>query len=150
MGVKEDDELENFNPSTRSLPSLAQDGSKDGERSRTITKKDTKSLSDLLKNYFGFDCFLPMQEEIIRHVLTRQDALVLMPTGGGKSLCYQLPALVFDGITLVVSPLIALMKDQVDGLKANGVAAELINSSLTGEEIGRIMAALRRGEIKLL
>ncbi len=110
----------------------------------------TKSLSDLLKNYFGFDCFLPMQEEIIRHVLTRQDALVLMPTGGGKSLCYQLPALVFDGIALVVSPLIALMKDQVDGLKANGVAAELINSSLTGEEVSRIMAALRRGEIKLL
>src|SRR3989338_3102662 len=115
-----------------------------------ITKKDTKSLSDLLKNYFGFDCFLPMQKEIIHHVLTWHDALILMPTGGGKSLCYQLPDLVFDGITLVVSPLIALMKDQVDGLKANGVAAELINSSLTGEEIGRIMAALKRGEINLL
>jgi ATP-dependent DNA helicase RecQ len=115
-----------------------------------MTKKDTKSLSDLLKNHFGFDSFLPLQEEIIHHVLTRHDALILMPTGGGKSLCYQLPALTFDGITLVASPLIALMKDQVDGLKANGVAAELINSSLTQEEIVRIMAALRRGDIKLL
>src|SRR3989338_6937003 len=115
-----------------------------------FTKSNTTSLSDLLKNYFGFDRFLPLQEEIIRHILTRQDALVLMPTGGGKSLCYQLPALALDGITLVVSPLIALMKDQVDGLKVNGVAAELINSSLTGEEIGRITAVLRRGEIKLL
>lgn len=115
-----------------------------------ITQSGTKSLPHLLKHYFGFDCFLPMQEEIIRHVLTRHDALVLMPTGGGKSLCYQLPALAFDGITLVVSPLIALMKDQVDGLKANGVAAELINSSLTGAEIGRIKTALTRGENKLL
>lgn len=115
-----------------------------------IARKDTQSLSDLLKNHFGFDSFLPLQEEIIRHVLTRHDALILMPTGGGKSLCYQLPALTFDGITLVISPLIALMKDQVDGLKANGVAAELINSSLPQEEIVRIMAALRRGDTKLL
>ena len=109
-----------------------------------------KSLPELLKNYFGFDRFLPLQEEIVRHVLTGQDALVLMPTGGGKSLCYQLPALVFEGMTLVVSPLIALMKDQVDGLKANGVAAELLNSSLTGNEISAIKARLNRGEIKVL
>ncbi len=107
-------------------------------------------LNSLLKEYFGFDHFLPLQEEIVRHVLTGQDTVVLMPTGGGKSLCYQLPALVFDGITLVVSPLIALMKDQVDGLKANGIAAEVINSSLTGDEIGRIKAALMGGEVKLL
>ncbi|MBF0387797.1 MAG: DNA helicase RecQ [Candidatus Omnitrophica bacterium] len=107
-------------------------------------------LSLLLKTHFGFDRFLPLQEEIVRHVLTGKDALVLMPTGGGKSLCYQLPALVLDGLTLVVSPLIALMKDQVDGLKANGIAAEVINSSLSGEEVVRIKAALQKGEIKLL
>ena len=106
----------------------------------------TKSLPELLKDYFGFDRFLPLQEEIVRHVLTGQDALVLMPTGGGKSLCYQLPALAFEGMTLVVSPLISLMKDQVDGLKANGVATELLNSSLTGSEIGAIKARLRDGE----
>ncbi|MFH0754410.1 MAG: DNA helicase RecQ [Candidatus Omnitrophota bacterium] len=109
-----------------------------------------QQLKGLLKAHFGFAQFLPLQEEIVLHVLTGQDAVVLMPTGGGKSLCYQLPALVLDGITLVVSPLIALMKDQVDGLKANGIAAELINSSLTGDEISRIKAALMRGEVKLL
>jgi len=124
-------------------------------------KKDTTSLparsnirqaglTELLKNHFGFDRFLPLQEEIVHHVLARRDALVLMPTGGGKSLCYQLPALVFEGITLVISPLIALMKDQVDGLKANGIAAALINSSLTGHEIADIKTRLRRGEIKIL
>jgi ATP-dependent DNA helicase RecQ len=107
-------------------------------------------LFSLLKTHFGFDRFLPLQEDIVRHVLTGQDAVVLMPTGGGKSLCYQLPALVFDGITLVVSPLIALMKDQVDGLTANGIEAAVINSSLTSDEIRQISAALRRGEVKLL
>jgi ATP-dependent DNA helicase RecQ len=110
---------------------------------------DTR-LYTLLKTHFGFDRFLPLQEEIVRHVLTGQDTVVLMPTGGGKSLCYQLPALVFDGITLVVSPLIALMKDQVDSLTANGIAAAVINSSVKNDEIGRIRESLRRGEVKLL
>ena len=107
-------------------------------------------LFPLLKTHFGFDRFLPLQEEIVRHVLTGRDAMVLMPTGGGKSLCYQFPALIFDGITLVVSPLIALMKDQVDSLTANGIAAVVINSSVKSDEIGRIRESLRRGEVKLL
>jgi len=111
---------------------------------------DTKSLRELLKNCFGFEHFLPLQEEIVEHVLTGKDGLVLMPTGGGKSLCYQLPALVFDGITLVVSPLIALMKDQVDGLKVNGVAVELINSSLTASEISGVKTRLKSGQAKIL
>ena len=82
-----------------------------------------EKLLKLLKSHFGFDRFLPLQEEIIQRVAGGRDALVLMPTGGGKSLCYQLPALCFRGLTLVVSPLIALMKDQVDALNANGIAA---------------------------
>lgn len=114
-----------------------------------IIGNDTKNLQELLKNYFGFDRFLPLQEEIVGHVLTGKDGLVLMPTGGGKSLCYQLPALVFDGLTLVVSPLIALMKDQVDGLKANGVAAELLNSSLNASEMSGTKTRLRNGQVKI-
>lgn len=114
------------------------------------TNIDMKSLPGLLKTYFGFDHFLPLQQEIVDYVLTGQDALVLMPTGGGKSLCYQLPALMFDGLTLVISPLIALMKDQVDGLKANGVPAELLNSSLMASEIVEINARLRSGQVKIL
>jgi ATP-dependent DNA helicase RecQ len=109
-----------------------------------------KLLPRLLKAHFGFDAFLPLQQEIVEHVLSGKDALVLMPTGGGKSLCFQLPALVFDGLTLVVSPLIALMKDQMDGLKENGIAAEVLNSSLTEEQEYRVKTALRRQEVKLL
>ena len=97
-----------------------------------------------LKTRFGYDSFRPLQADIIGNVLARRDSLVLMPTGGGKSLCYQLPALVFDGLTLVISPLIALMKDQVDGLNANGIAARFINSSLPASEIERVQVQVLR------
>ena len=107
-------------------------------------------MLDLLKRYFGYDRFRPLQEEVISNVLAGGDSLVIMPTGGGKSLCYQLPALRLDGITLVVSPLIALMKDQVDGLKANGIKAEFINSTLNYDDMVRIRGEALRGEIKIL
>ena len=105
---------------------------------------------DLLKTYFGYDRFLPLQEEIIATVLDGRETLVLMPTGGGKSLCYQLPALCLDGATLVVSPLIALMKDQVDGLRANGIAADFINSSLSQSDVSQVRARTLSGETKIL
>ena len=104
----------------------------------------------LLKRYFGYDELRPLQREVIACALERRDALVVMPTGGGKSLCYQIPALALDGLTLVVSPLIALMKDQVDALKANGVAAEFINSALSYDEIRRIQTAARKRKVKIL
>ena len=105
---------------------------------------------DLLKQHFGYDEFRPLQAEVVASVLERRDTLVLMPTGGGKSLCYQLPALRLDGLTLVVSPLIALMKDQVDTLKANGIAAEFINSSLTYPELNRVRTRVQRNAVKIL
>ena len=104
----------------------------------------------ILKSRFGYDSFLPLQEEIIDNVLARRDSLVLMPTGGGKSLCYQLPALVFSGTTLVVSPLIALMKDQVDDLNANGIPARFINSSLSASEIWQVQTQVQQGRVKIL
>ena len=107
-------------------------------------------MLELLKSHFGFDAFLPLQEEIITSVMGGQDTFALMPTGGGKSLCYQLPALALSGLTLVVSPLIALMKDQVDGLKANGINAAFINSSLSAQEISRVQQLVRSGSIKML
>ena len=107
-------------------------------------------MRDLLKQQFGYDEFLPLQEEIIGGVLAGRDALVLMPTGGGKSLCYQLPALRLDGLTLVISPLIALMKDQVDALQSNGIAAAFINSTLPYGEINRIQAQAQQGALKIL
>ncbi len=103
-----------------------------------------------LKRYFGYDSFRPLQSEIIEHVLSGQDALVLMPTGGGKSLCYQIPALVQPGVCVVVSPLIALMRDQVGALKSNGVAAEFINSSQSSAEQAAIEARVYQGQVKLL
>lgn len=107
-------------------------------------------LLEVLKAHFGYDSFRPLQEEIITNALSQRDSLVLMPTGGGKSLCYQLPALCFDGLTLVVSPLIALMKDQVDALKANGITAEFINSSLSPVEIARVQRQAQKGQLKIL
>jgi ATP-dependent DNA helicase RecQ len=107
-------------------------------------------MLNILKTHFGFDQFRPLQEEIIKCVISQRDAFVLMPTGGGKSLCYQLPALILPGVTLVISPLIALMKDQVDALKANGIPAEFINSTLTRTEIDDIQTEARNGKIKIL
>jgi ATP-dependent DNA helicase RecQ len=103
-----------------------------------------------LKRIFGFDSFRPGQEAVVRDALAGSDVLALMPTGGGKSLCFQLPALLRPGVTLVVSPLIALMQDQVRQLRNNGIAAAFINSSLDSAEISRRTSALLRGEYKLL
>ncbi len=108
------------------------------------------SLQKLMHQYFGFHQFKPGQESIIRNILSSADCLGVMPTGGGKSLCYQLPALALPGITLVISPLIALMKDQVDALNELGIAASYINSSLSNNEVySRTQAALQ-GKVKLL
>jgi ATP-dependent DNA helicase RecQ len=107
-------------------------------------------LKDLLKRHFGHDSFLPLQEEIVMSVVAGHDSLVLMPTGGGKSLCYQLPAMAMDGVTLVVSPLIALMKDQVDALRANGIDAGYVNSTLSLAEISRVQRQAFSGELRLL
>ena len=107
-------------------------------------------MLNLLKTHFGFDRFLPLQEEIIRWVLAGKDAFVLMPTGGGKSLCFQLPALRLPGLTLVISPLIALMKDQVDALQANGLPAAFINSTLSYAEIEQIQRQAQAGKLKIL
>ncbi|MFC0185360.1 DEAD/DEAH box helicase [Pseudarcicella hirudinis] len=104
----------------------------------------------VLKQYFGYDKFRPLQSDIIDWVLYGQDALVLMPTGGGKSICFQVPAMVMSGITIVISPLIALMQDQVRGLLANGIPAAYINSSQTGSEISLIEKRCKSGELKLL
>ena len=107
-------------------------------------------MEKILKAYFGYDYFRPMQLDIINSILQNQDTFVLMPTGGGKSLCYQLPALKLDGLTLVISPLIALMKDQVDSLKANGISAEFINSSLPYTDIIDIQYRIYQGETEIL
>jgi ATP-dependent DNA helicase RecQ len=109
-----------------------------------------RRLFAMLQEYFGYSEFRPLQREIIEKALSGKDTFVLMPTGGGKSLCYQLPALLLPGITIVISPLIALMKDQVDGLVASGVAATFVNSSLPPDEIDRRLAKVRAGTIKLL
>jgi len=106
--------------------------------------------SEILKHQFGYDSFRMNQEQAIEAVLRKNDCVVLMPTGGGKSLCYQIPALMLDGLTVVISPLISLMKDQVDALKNNGVEAAFLNSTQTGQQQVEVFRDIRSGKLKLL
>jgi len=115
-----------------------------------LSTETQEKLLPTLKKYFGYDQFRAQQQEIIESVLLKNDNLVIMPTGGGKSICFQLPALLFDGLTLVISPLIALMKDQVDGLNANGIAADFYNSSQETHEQNSIFDKVVNKKIKLL
>lgn len=108
------------------------------------------NLDSALKHYFGYESFRPLQREIVESALAGNDTLALLPTGGGKSLCYQLPAMIREGLTLVISPLIALMKDQVDALSANGIAATYLNSSIDAATAAQRIEALERGEYRLL
>jgi ATP-dependent DNA helicase RecQ len=110
----------------------------------------SSTAQQILRDTFGYTAFRGAQQAIVEHVAAGGDALVLMPTGGGKSLCYQIPALLRDGVGIVVSPLIALMQDQVDALKQAGVAAAFLNSSLEAEEAREVSRQLLRGELKLL
>ena len=110
----------------------------------------TKQAQSILKSIFGYDQFRPLQAEIIGHILDRQDVLVVMPTGGGKSLCYQIPALVFEGLTVVISPLISLMKDQVEQLLQLGVSATVLNSSLSAANYRRNVELVQSKTAKLL
>lgn len=105
---------------------------------------------EILSKIYGYNSFRPMQESVINQILSRKDSLVLMPTGGGKSICYQIPAIILDGLTVVVSPLISLMKDQVDALKSNGVTAEALNSNNSEIENDRIKNDCQNGNIKIL
>ncbi len=105
---------------------------------------------EILKKYYGYDSFREGQEKIIQNILEKKDTLGIMPTGGGKSICYQVPAMVMDGVTIVVSPLISLMKDQVDGLREMNIPAILINSSQSAKEARESYSAIRRGDTKLI
>lgn len=104
----------------------------------------------ILQTYYGYREFRKNQEVVIESILAKQDTVAIMPTGGGKSICYQIPGLLFEGITIVISPLISLMKDQIDSIKELGIQAAYINSSLTNQKISQILQELKRGEIKLL
>ena len=107
-------------------------------------------IAAVLRKYWGYTSFLPLQEETISSILAGRDTLTMLATGGGKSLCFQLPALIKEGMAVVISPLISLMKDQVDGLKDMGIAAAVLNSSLAPEEQGRVLGRVEDGKVKLL
>src|SRR6476646_7943386 len=108
------------------------------------------ALSEVLERYWGYTSFRPLQREAMEAILAARDSLTVLPTGGGKSLCFQAPALVRDGLAVVVSPLISLMKDQVDTLVGNGVPAALFNSSLSSDEKNTVTTGLREGRYRLL
>ncbi len=107
-------------------------------------------LKDQLQNHFGFNTFLKGQEEVIRKVLDHRSAAAIFPTGAGKSLCYQLPAMLLPGMTLVVSPLLSLMKDQLDFLQDNNIPAARLDSTLTKNEYNAILDSAKNGELKIL
>ena len=112
-----------------------------------LEKEDIRAA---LKQYFGFDEFRGRQEEVVRHLLDGKDAFVIMPTGAGKSLCYQLPSIVMDGTALVISPLIALMKNQVDQMSALGIEAGFLNSSMSRADYDEVKRKAIEGSLKLL
>ena len=109
-----------------------------------------QQAKSILRDTFGFDQFRPLQQKVIEDVLNKKDTLVIMPTGGGKSLCYQIPAMIFDGLTIVVSPLISLMKDQVDQLTQYGIPAVVLNSSISEDLYQTNVRKVRSGEAKML
>src|SRR5699024_978411 len=110
----------------------------------------TERIRNTLRQHFGYDDFRPGQQAVIQHLLAGHSAAAVFPTGAGKSLCYQVPALLLPGLTLVVSPLIALMKDQIDALRARGIAARRLDSSLSQEEYRSVMTEMRDGSLRLL
>src|SRR5215210_8187562 len=115
-----------------------------------LTAVDASRLSEVLERYWGYASFRPLQREAMEAILTGHDSVVVLPTGGGKSLCFQAPAMVRDGLAVVVSPLISLMKDQVDTLVGNGVSAACFNSSLAPDRKASVLSGLREGRFRLL
>src|SRR3954471_5370036 len=115
-----------------------------------MSKVTIQSARETLKSSFGYDQFRPGQEAAVSSILSGRDTVVVLPTGGGKSLCFQVPALLMPGLTVVVSPLISLMKDQVDALTQRGIPATFVNSTLTAGEIAERMGRVTRGEVKML
>src|ERR671912_2899267 len=118
-------------------------------RTRMTTLADAR-LSEVLERYWGYASFRPLQRDAMEAILAGRDSVVVLPTGGGKSLCFQAPALVRDGLAVVVSPLISLMKDQVDTLQSNGVAAACYNSAMPAEQKSEVARGVRDGKYRLL
>src|ERR1700753_11755 len=116
----------------------------------TTTSEHTDSAAQVLQRHFGYPASRPGQEAAVSSVLAGRDTLVVLPTGGGKSLCYQVPALMLPKLTVVISPLISLMKDQVDALAARGLPATFVNSTLTSSQVSDRLTRAMRGDIKLL